>query len=316
MSSSFKLRHVNEITGAFVLLSCLAGVVGLFLASRSQNWFEPVRSYSVNLPQEGSYGLEAGAEVQVLGIVVGAVDRVKVDDLYRMQAEIHIQEDFSKLVRADSRATIKRKLGVAGDAFVEISRGSVDREVLPDGAVLPGSLDREILTMVQDMVQELRGAVVPAVREFEEGAAQWKGLAMDLREHQRALRSVFAHLESVTAAVDSGEGTLGRLVNDPGLGQRAEQALDRLQGAMDTVEEVLENLRKASARLPGLADSLAGEVEDLPGAVLEVRTAIREAGKLIEGIQRHWLVRGYVDDEETGRRIPASRVMGAGGRSP
>ena len=40
-----------------------------------------------------------------------------------MTAEASIRRDFFRFVRVDSSAVIKKKFGVAGDSFFEITRG-------------------------------------------------------------------------------------------------------------------------------------------------------------------------------------------------
>ena len=40
-----------------------------------------------------------------------------------MEAEANIRRDFFRFVRADSSAVVKKKFGVAGDSFFEITRG-------------------------------------------------------------------------------------------------------------------------------------------------------------------------------------------------
>ena len=40
-----------------------------------------------------------------------------------MEAEANIRRDFFRFVRADSSAVVKRKFGLAGDSYFEITRG-------------------------------------------------------------------------------------------------------------------------------------------------------------------------------------------------
>ena len=59
--------------------------------------------------------------------------------------------------------------------------------------------------------------------------------------------------------------------------------------------------------------SLQGEMEDLPGLVKQSQDTLVQAEKLIEGIQKHWLIRGYIEQGEA--RYPEVRpgdVLGGG----
>jgi hypothetical protein len=48
-------------------------------------------------------------------------------------------------------------------------------------------------------------------------------------------------------------------------------------------------------RLPEITDAVANETKDLPGLVIQTQTSMRELERLIEAMQRHWLVRKLVN---------------------
>jgi hypothetical protein len=50
-----------------------------------------------------------------------------------------------------------------------------------------------------------------------------------------------------------------------------------------------------TARLPEITDAVADEARDLPGLVQQTQTSMRELERLIEAMQRHWLLRKYVN---------------------
>jgi hypothetical protein len=54
------------------------------------------------------------------------------------------------------------------------------------------------------------------------------------------------------------------------------------------------NIQAGSARLPEIADAVADETKDLPGLVHQTQVSMVELERLIEALQRHWLVRKYV----------------------
>jgi hypothetical protein len=40
---------------------------------------------------------------------------------------------------------------------------------------------------------------------------------------------------------------------------------------------------------------MANEAKDLPGLVQQTQTSMREVERLVEALQRHWLIRKYVN---------------------
>src|SRR5436190_23720543 len=123
MEQRFKFPHVHAITGTFVLVVLAVLVAALVFAGRSQRWFIGNVTLQIFLPEEGAAGIRQGSEVYFLGTLMGTVSDVSVDPAGRMEARVHIRRDFFLFVRADSSAVIKKKFGVAGDSFFEISRG-------------------------------------------------------------------------------------------------------------------------------------------------------------------------------------------------
>src|SRR5436190_8328674 len=125
----FKFRRVNEITGTFVLIIVAVLIAAVVWTGRSQRWFRSNVTLKIALPEAGAAGIRQGSEVYFLGTLVGSVSDVIVDEAGHMKAEANIRRDFFRFVRADSSALVKKKFGVAGDSFFEITRG--------EGAPLP-----------------------------------------------------------------------------------------------------------------------------------------------------------------------------------
>jgi osmotically-inducible protein OsmY len=90
-------------------------------------------------------------------------------------------------------------------------------------------------------------------------------------------------------------GTVGKLITDPALADEAQDILARANETMSELQGVVTNLNVAAARLPEITDTVADEAKDLPGLVRQTQTSMRELERLIEALQRHWLVRKYVN---------------------
>ena len=88
----------------------------------------------------------------------------------------------------------------------------------------------------------------------------------------------------------------------------------QISDAMAEVRRILADVRQTTVQLPAMARTAGGEVQDASGLVLQTQSAIREAEKLIEGIQRHWLLRKYMEPVSAPSvRIPPQAVEAGGG---
>ena len=310
MQTRFKFRHVNEVVGIFVIAVVALVIVGVIFSSHSQRWFARKFGFDVLLPQSGTSGLRRGDEVFILGVSAGLVDDVIVQDDGRVKARVKMRADFQRFVRADSTASIKKAFAVAGDSFMEISAGAG----LPLPAANPTIIclpSEDSLGRIEKIVSDLHAELIPVVKKAGVGLDQWTTLGADLQKTSADLAALFERWDRLSLALEEGKGTVGKLLTNPALADEAQRLLLRANEAMSQFQLMATNLNAAvtniqagAARLPEITDAVANEAKDLPGLVKQTQTSMMELERLIEALQRHWLVRRYVketDAEASGR---------------
>jgi phospholipid/cholesterol/gamma-HCH transport system substrate-binding protein len=216
-----------------------------------------------------------------------------------MAAQAKIRRDLFVFVRADASAVIKRKFGVAGDSFFEITRG--------EGRPLPernASIDckEQFQSALEAAVEEIRHEALLVLTNVNSGLDTWTKLGADLGGTRQHLDQLATRLENIVAGVEAGKGTVGQLITETTLADEAQKLLTRANAAMGELRGMLTNLNVAvkniedgTARLPEITDAVANETKDLPGLVQQTQTSMRELERLIEAMQRHWLLRKYVN---------------------
>jgi len=301
MAKPFKFRYVNEIVGVFVLTIVGALIVGMFFVGRTQGWFEPKYSLRVRFPEAGAEGVQKGAEVIILGTRVGSVEQILVKDDGSMEGMIIIQGPFARFVRSDSRAIIKRQFGIAGDAFIEITKGDgspLQGDMLPETAVK----DTEILEMTQELVKKLETATLPLLDQFREAAKEYTGLAADLRSPEGHLQKLLARLDELAQGLQEGQGTAGKLLKDPETLDNVNRTIVSVNATVLALKDVLDETRAVMADVKAASS-------DLPVVMDQTEETIREAEVLMEGVQKHWLLKNYMNKPPPRERIPPSDVM-------
>jgi phospholipid/cholesterol/gamma-HCH transport system substrate-binding protein len=295
----FKFRRVNEITGAFVLVVLAVLIAAVVWTGRSQRWFRGSVTLRIVLPEDGAAGIRQGSEVYFLGTLVGSVSDVIVATTGRMEAHATIRRDFFRFVRADSSAVVKKKFGVAGDSFFEITRGQ--GQPLPEkGASIV--CNAQFQSALEAAVEDVRREALRVLTNVNSGLGTWTKLGADLGETRQHLDQLTVRLEKIAAGIEAGKGTVGKLVTDTAVAEEAQRLLMRANEAMSELRDVVTNLNVAvknvengTARLPEITDAVAAEAKDLPGLVLQTQASMRELERLIEAMQRHWLLRKYVN---------------------
>jgi len=299
MTERFKFRHVNEITGTFVLLILAVLVAAVVWTGRSQRWFKSSVTLRITLPETGAAGIREGSEVYFLGTLVGSVSDVVVDTTGRMEAQAKIRRDFFRFVRSDSSAVVKRKFGVAGDSFFEITRGQGNPLPELDASIV---CNEQFQSELEAAVDQIRTQALLALKKTSAGLDTWTKLGADLGESRQHLDQLIARLDKLAAGLEDGRGTAGRVITDAAMADQAQQLLARaseamsgLEGVVTNVNLAVENVRNGTARLPEITDAVADETKDLPGLVKQTQTSMREMERLMEAMQRTWLLRKYIN---------------------
>ena len=318
MATTFKFRNVNLLAGVFVLAALLLLGAGILVAGRSQKWFQPSVRVQVRFPSEGTFGVEQGAKVVILGARAGAVERIVVDDAGSMVGVLKLDAAYARFIRHDTHALVKKTLGVAGDSFIDILVGTgapVEVERLEKPHEIPIEKDTELLELAQNAIDQIREAVLPGLREMERTLAEYRGLAEDLRSAQGPLNSTTEQLKSMLGEVQKtieglnrGEGTAGMALKDPAAYDQVLALLKQLNTITERISSISADVQAATARLPAMSEQVEGEMRDLPGAVLQTQGTLREAERTLQGLQRHWLLRRYVDEAAPLEATPAATL--------
>ena len=265
-----RFRYASEATGLVVLLALVLFAATVIQAGVLRDWFRPSVVLRVILPEAGVGGLSRGAAVDILGTRAGEVTSIVIDPGQQMHAEVRLEEDMRVYVRRDSQAVIRKRFGVAGDSYLDISRGN--GEPLDwTYAVIAASLDRPPTENIGAMVDEVKQKVLPIIEETH--------------------RSVQL-LASIMERLERGEGAVGRLLAD-----------DRLIRDLETTAA---NARASTEAIPGVLRSIEETSRSLPMLLRQVRATTTELQQLVVQLRGHWLLGS--DPESTATRLPATAV--------
>ena len=285
LEQRFKFRRVNEITGTFVLVVVALLVAAVVWTGHSQRWFKSRVTLRIVLPEAGAAGIRQGSEVYFLGTLVGSVSDVVVDETGRMEAQANIRRDFFRFVRVDSSAVIKKKFGVAGDSFFEISRGN-GRPLAEKNASIV--CNEQFQSALEAAVEDIRSQAMAVLKKTSAGLDTWTVLGTNLNNTQE-------RLDQLVAGVQAGKGTVGNWLTDPATADELKTLLVKANQSVDQLQVTLNNLQQASTNLPAISDVVGKEAKDLPGLVMQTQISMREVERLVEAMQKTWLLRKYVN---------------------
>jgi len=297
MAKKFKFRYVNEIVGGFVMLVVLLLLTGILVAGNAQHWFETMYEINLVFPPEGSMDLQKGAEVMLLGAKVGSVQDILVDDDGNITGSMRVRGSFMRFVREDSIALVKKKLVVTGDAYIELSRGS-GKKLPRTGGEIWCMKDTEIIQMMEEAVEELRKKAEETVVLVNAAIEEYTKLAAGMNDPDGNLQQLLGNVNGLLEDIRSGEGIPAKILNDPAMAADVAGIIEEVQKLMEKVNEMAAEMQRVVAKLPPMADTLGGEVDNLPVITGEAQTLMRETLLMLDGLQKHWLLRKYMGSDD------------------
>jgi phospholipid/cholesterol/gamma-HCH transport system substrate-binding protein len=170
--------------GAFIVVTLAILVAGVFLVGSKQYLFRP--TYQLKAQFDNVAGLMDGADVQVGGIHSGTVTDIEMPHKpgEKVTLVMNLDKSTHEIIKQDSVASIETE-GALGNKFVAISFGSAGQAEVKSGDTI-----RSLTPLVMaDMLKK----------------------ASNVLDNSQ---EVTAHLNSISSKIDSGQGTVGALVND------------------------------------------------------------------------------------------------------
>jgi phospholipid/cholesterol/gamma-HCH transport system substrate-binding protein len=292
--------------GAFVVSGVLLFTIALFMIGERRMLFENRFVVHTEFAKLGQ--LELGAVVRVAGMDAGEVTDIGIPSspAGKFRVRMEVREDLHGLVRTDSIATTQIE-GLVGAIFLNIGAGSEGAPPVPDGGTIPS---REPFTMadlleqasgtiamVTDTVESLRSDIERAVQQValtaEDAHAMLEDIRPDITAIARNSNRLSADVQQIGAKIRSGQGTLGKLVNDPALYDRAQEIAQEARTVMRNVREVSDELRGAISDFradDGAAQGVLGEMRATLG---QTREAVSDLADNMEALKHNFLLRGF-----------------------
>ncbi|MFZ0612577.1 MAG: MlaD family protein [Desulfobacterales bacterium] len=249
-------RYANEAVGAFVLLTVVIFIAALLQSGRLQGWFDPGEKLKVILPKEGLFGLSGGAEVEILGTKAGKVSRIVVEPDQQIHAIVDLKRKMKDFVKRDSQGIIRKEFGVAGAAFLEITRGTGD-PLDWQYAVIEAVAERAPTESMGELLADVRLKVIPI-----------------LDDAQRLL----ANLNGITGKIAAGQGAIGRLLVEDRMAREVETLLAQVNTDIRQLGPILEMLQTTVGNVSALTGRIAEQSGELPQMT-------RDAGQLLSSLQ-------------------------------
>ena len=302
-----RLRHTDEWVGLLVVLAVALFFGAIFEAGVVRRWLRPDSQLRIVLPQAGFGGLATGADIDVLGTHAGRVDKIVLNPDGEMYALATIDLQIDAFIRRDSHATIRRRYGVAGASYVDITRGN-GTPLDWDFAVLTATVEPNPADTITATINQLRSELLPT-----------------LAHAQHAMTT----LDAIITDIKAGQGSAGRLLTDDTLIRRSEDTVATLKAEIARLDPILErvpgllaeshavlanvqsmsgDLKRATPQLPGIAHNVADSTSNLPALLTQTQATAAQLEQLVAQLRGSWLLGGSGAAKPDPLRLPPQEV--------
>jgi len=259
--------------------------VSFMFSGRVRQWLNPGARLKVILPSAGLFGLSEGAVVEILGTKAGQVRRIVIDPQQQMYADVQIQNNMKGFVRSDSSAVIRKRFGVAGDSFLDISRGfkaPLDWEY----AVITATADRAPTESVGELLEELRSKIFPMIDDTQSVISALLEVVKQIQNPQGDLQQFLVNINTISGKISRGEGLVGRLLFEEKLVDDIEQMVVLLKNSMQRLDPLLDNLETTSGNVSQISTRINEQTGDLPEIIHSLKEALVSVQAVMNDLSR------------------------------
>jgi phospholipid/cholesterol/gamma-HCH transport system substrate-binding protein len=239
--------------GVLVIVALIALMALIFLMTGSTGGVFTgkltLRSYF-----ENAAGIKEGAPVNLEGVTIGNVTRIQIvpsRKLTPVEVTMKIGKKYGEAVHTDSSASLET-IGVLGDTVVDINSKTATGPAIQNNSELKTNETPNL----SDVIKSSQGTI-------------------------EQLNTILAKVDSLADALNTGKGSIGQLINNPDLYNKAVSTVNQLQQLVETVGNGKGSIGKLVAD-----DTLYNHINDTVAKLDKMATGIDDGkgtlGKLLK----------------------------------
>ena len=224
-TQKFKIRLGLFVAGGLTLF-----VLAIFVIGKQKNLFNPV--FKLTSTFYNVSGLQVGNNIRFSGINVGTVDNISIINDSTVKVDMLIKKEVKKFIKTDCGVSIGSE-GLIGDRLLVITQGSANAALAKEGQQLLSAEPVETDAIMSSLQVTAGNAEV-----------------------------ISQQLAEIMLKINSGNGTLGRLIQDSTIAENFNQTMVNLKKSTKGLNENME-AAKHNFLLKGYFNKKTKEAEKL-----------------------------------------------------
>ena len=222
-SQQFKIR-----LGLFIAGGLLLFILAIFVIGRQKHLFDPVFDMTSTFNNVG--GLQVGNNIKFSGITVGTVEQISIINDSTVKVDMLVKKSVQQFIKSDCKVSIGSE-GLIGDKLLVITQGSSNAPMAKNGQKLRSSEPVET------------DAIMAKLKVTADNTA-----------------IITEQLAQIMIKVNSGNGTLGRLLQDSTIAENINTTIVNLKKSSKGLDENM-NAAKSNFLFRGYYNKKAKALE-------------------------------------------------------
>lgn len=274
--------------GLFILVPVVVLPVFLLYTLIKTSYLE--KTWNVYVKYDNAAGLGKNAAVTVLGIKVGYVESVKLNNAGCIDVAMKLKQDCISLVKKDSRARLQQKNVAFGDWEIELTSGTRASAGARNGDTLSGEVQAPIAQTLEQV-----NKTIDTFQKILQNILDGKGtvgrimkedtLVTIAQQIARNTNNLVSHANTTFRQVD----TILYKVGD--IGEKGKHIADSVKVLSGKIIMLVTDVN-------GLVNGLNTVSKDVPALMGKVQADISEVELLLKALQNNWLIKGSINAQK------------------
>jgi len=249
-------QTVTEITVGLFVFAILGALIMFTIILSYDNIF--TKSYALVVDFGNVTGLTRGDKVYVQGVDVGRVKGMAISEKgvrvdLTMKYKVNLHEDYVIQVKPST---------ILGGKYIDIYEGTRDLPLVDITQPVQGTSPVDFMAEASEAVKAVRASL-------EEGGVL------------KNLETSMENIKTITANIESGQGTIGKLINDDAVYNDLKEITDNLKLVTDRLEKGEGTLGKLLSSDETIYNDLKETLNSFNSAMVKVRDGEGTLGKLV-----------------------------------
>jgi ABC-type transporter Mla subunit MlaD len=303
-SVPYEIGWIDRLVGLVIVMALVLLAVAIVRHFRGSGPEPQALDYHTLLQR--AHGITQGADIRLAGIAIGKVGKLSLQRDGHVRLDLHFEPEYGAFITHGSYLEIASTMGLA--AVVDLTRlkfitNLENDEPLPQGSLLktvePTDLAETFSTSeLEKMTTNVKAILENLARLSETAAENRTRMAASLENIEGVSREVRYAITPLPDIVDSAKRGFGawekagvdlhRVIGDAG--QDVRQIGSSTVAASARLNEALGELRQLVAGLNQVAQRVQQSADQMPQILSDAHALIAGANRLIDQINRHWLL--------------------------